>query len=146
MKFRIIKGEDIDECSLLFAAVFSSSPWDEKWTKELALERLTHFYESKGFLGVVAEKDNIVGFALGNIEPFYFGSMFYLREMCVGSSIQRKGIGSGVIDTLDAELSQLNVQRIYLATERTIPAASFYQGKGFIRSEELGFYARSVNS
>ena len=146
MKFRIIKETDIDECSSLFATVFSSSPWNEEWTKQLALERLTHFYESKSFLGVVAKKESIVGFALGNIEPFYFGSIFYLREMCVSSTLQRKGIGSGVIDTLDSELSQLNVKRIYLATEHTIPAASFYQDKGFVHSKELGFYSRSVNS
>ena len=146
MKIRAIKESDIDECSSLFAKVFSSPPWNEEWTKDLAFKRLSHFYESKDFLGVVAEEDNIVGFALGNIEPFYFGSMLYLREMCVDSVLQRKGIGSGIIDALDSELSNLNVKRVYLATERTIPAANFYQSKGFVHNEALGFYAKSVNS
>jgi len=73
-------------------------------------------------------------------------AMLYLREMCVDSALQRKGIGSGIIDALDLELSTLNVTRVYLATERAIPAADFYQNKGFVHSEKLGFYAKSVNS
>ncbi len=146
MKFRTIKESDIDGCSSLFAKVFSSAPWNEEWTKGLAFKRLSHFYESKDFLGVLAEKEGIVGFALGNIEPFCFGSMLYLREMCVDSALQRKGVGSGIIDALESELGHLNVKKVYLATERTIPAADFYQSKGFLHSEKLGFYAKSINS
>lgn len=144
MKFRLIKASDIDGCSSLFAQVFSSAPWGEEWTQDLAFKRLSYFYETKGFLGVVAEEEGVVGFALGNIEPFYFGSMFYLREMCVESDLQRKGVGSKILDRLDAELANLQVKRVYLATDRTIPAATFYQGKGFVHSEELGFYAKEI--
>jgi len=72
--------------------------------------------------------------------------MFYLREMCVDSTLQKKGIDSKIIETLDSELGNLNLKRTYLATERTIPAAEFYQSKGFVRSEEPGFYAKNINS
>ena len=146
MKYRIIKKSDIDKCSSIFADVFSSSPWNEDWSKSIAFERLSHFYESKGFLGVLAEEENILGFALGNIEPFCFGPLFYLREMCVDSQSQRKGIGSKMIDMLNSELSKLNVKKVYLTTERTIPAADFYQRKGFVHDDAVGFYAKSIHS
>ncbi|MCK5098032.1 MAG: GNAT family N-acetyltransferase [Desulfobacteraceae bacterium] len=146
MNFRLIDENDIKSCAELFNDVFSSKPWDEPWTKQLATKRLNHFYESKGFVGVLAEQDSIIGFALGNIEPFHFGSMFYLREMCTKTNLQKSGVGSKVLNALELELLSHGVYSTYLTTERDIPAASFYIKNGFIYSEKMGFYARCTNS
>lgn len=87
MKTRLIEKRDIDSCAKLFAQVFSSEPWREPWTDEHAYIRLSHFYNSKGFLGVLLE-ERILGFALGNWEPFYFGNIFSLREMYTDIQLQ----------------------------------------------------------
>ena len=146
MKLRAIKKSDIQACATLFSEVFSSEPWGESWSEDLAIDRLSHFYESKGFMGVLAESDGILGFALGNTEPFYFGPMFYLREMCTLPKLQNQGIGNKIINNLEKELISSNVHSIYLTTERDIPAASFYQNSGFRYSKEMGFYAKRINS
>ena len=144
MKLHIIEKQDLDSCALLFSNVFSSEPWNEIWTKERALERLLHFYESKGFLGVIGIDDGAIGFVLGNIEPFCDGPLFYLREMCVSDEYQNKGVGSKLLEKLQLELNSLHVKSVYLATDNTIPAAHFYKNKGFVHSEKLGFYVKSL--
>ncbi|MFT5593789.1 MAG: aminoglycoside 6'-N-acetyltransferase I [Oceanicoccus sp.] len=146
MIFRNIEEKDIEACAVLFSNVFSSEPWNEPWTKHLARERLMHFYESKGFIGVLAESDGVNGFVLGNTEPFYFGSMFYLREMCIQTDLQKQGVGSNMFYALEKALSIDNVHSIYLTTEREIPAAEFYKKKGFKYSEKMGFYAKRTIS
>lgn len=146
MILRKIEKDDIEACAALFAKVFSAEPWSEPWNTDLANKRLSHFYESKGFIGILAESDGVIGFALGNTEPFHFGSMFYLREMCTESNIQNKGVGSDIFKALEHELMLNKVQSIYLTTEREIPAAEFYKNKGFKYLDQMGFYAKRINS
>ncbi len=146
MRLRSIQETDIEACAILFTEVFSSEPWSEGWNKNFALERLLHFFESKGFVGILAENEGVVGFALGNTEPFYCGSMFYLREMCTQTDIQNQGVGSKILEALEESLSSKGVQRIYLTTQRAIPASDFYQNNGFSYSDKMGFYAKRVSS
>ena len=145
MNLRNINAADLEECAQLYAAVFSAEPWSEAWSPETALARLSHFYRSAGFAGVLAEQDGIIGFALGNSEPFYFGTLFYLREMCVHNAHQSQGVGSKVYLTLEEQLKSSFIRGIYLATERAIPAAQFYLGKGFGCSESMGFYSKQLS-
>lgn len=148
MNIRPIQESDLKACARLYVEVFSSEPWNEAWTEELAFERLVHFYQSKGFVGVLAESEevanDVIGLVLGNTEPFYYGTLFYLREMCVKSNQQNKGVGAKLLYALEAGLHDQEVKSIYLATEREIPAASFYQKHGFKLSEEMGFYAKRI--
>lgn len=146
MKIRQIQNQDIESCAKLFSTVFSDSPWKESWSQEAAFQRLAHFYESKGFEGVVAEGDGIVGFALGNVEPFYFGDIFYLREMCVCTNLQKAGCGQKILAALEGHLASKGVHSIYLTTEKQIPAAAFYQKNGFNFKEVMGFYAKRIGS
>ncbi len=120
------------------------SPWNESWDIVSAKERLHHFYESKGFIGILAERDGIVGFALGNSEPFYFGNMFYLREMCILKDLQQQGLGKKLYLALERELSLAKIHSIYLTTNRATVASSFYMSNGFKASEKMGFYAKCI--
>lgn len=147
MRPRNVTKPDLTTCAKLYTQVFSSDPWNEAWTEEVAYERLVHFYESKGFVGVLAEETEsktLLGFALGNIEPFYDGALFYLREMCTQTQSQNKGIGKAVLQALETELQMHNVQSIYLATDKAIPAAQFYQKRGFDYADDMGFYMKRI--
>jgi len=145
MILRNIEDCDIKRCAVLYSQVFSSKPWNEGWNADLARERLAHFYHSKGFIGVLAEeKEDIMGFALGNAEPYYFGSIFYLREMCIKTKLQNLGLGKRTLNALENECSAKKINKLYLTTERAIPAASFYQKNGFKYSEKMGFYAKQM--
>ncbi len=144
MNIREIRLEDLDACAALFAQVFSSSPWNESWNQSQAKRRLQHFFESNGFIGILAERDELVGFALGNTEPFYFGSMYYLREMCIASDFQKQGLGNQLYLALERKLSLEQVHSIYLTTQRETLAANFYLSNGFKCSDKMGFYAKCI--
>ena len=146
MILRSIQEKDIEACAALYAQVFSSEPWDENWSEGAARERLLHFYHSNGFCGVLAEQDGVVGFSLGNIEPFYSGSIFYLREMCRKANMSKMGVGHKVLAELERELLHQEVQDVYLITDRAIPASDFYQKNGFNHSDQMGFYAKHIKA
>lgn len=145
MKPRNITKPDLTTCAKLYTQVFFSEPWNEAWTEEVSYERLLHFYESKGFVGVLAEETDtkaVLGFALGNIEPFYKGKLFYLREMCTHNERQNQGIGKVILEVLETELYKQKVKRVFLATDTSIPASQFYQKNGFSYSKNMGFYGK----
>lgn len=144
MIIRAINKRDLKSCAALYAQVFASAPWLEPWTIEAAFNRLTYFYESLGFVGVLVEKEDLIGFALGNAEPFHSGDLFYLREMCIAPNNQSQGLGRRVISELENELRSRNLQSIYLTTERDIPAAQFYINNGFNYVKKMGFYAKRL--
>ena len=142
MKIRIIEPQDIEVCASIFVSTFSKNPWNEAWTLDAALERLWHFYNSKGFYGLIATETQALGFVLGNVEPYYTGSLFCLREMCVAATSQSKGIGTQLLKTLEEELTLIHVRRIYLLTSHDTPASRFYQKAGYERNETFGIYVR----
>jgi GNAT superfamily N-acetyltransferase len=108
-------------------------------------DRLRHFFESSGFVGFVAIQQGVlVGFLLGNTEPFHTQGMFYLREMCVLPNFQRGGIGNALLEKLETFLVSRSIAGIYLITERALPAARFYSRGGFGHSESTGFYAKQL--
>ncbi len=144
MQIRTIQEEDIENCAKLYVQTFTSSPWNESWSYSTALERLSHFYQSKGFIGILAEDQDVVSFALGNTEPFYSGLFFYLREMCTKQDLQNNGIGKKVFQALETTLQLLDTKSIYLTTERGIPAAGFYLSCGFTHNNNMGFYSKNI--
>lgn len=144
MDIRNICEQDLPSCAELFAQVFSQAPWNEPWKQDAALKRLTHFYQSKGFIGVLLWDQKLIGFALGNIEPFYFGDLFYLREMCIDPTVQNTGYGKHLMQALQERLQQQDVKGIYLTTEQQITAAQFYQKQGFQPSESMRFYSKRM--
>lgn len=146
MATRQLQKYDLKACAQLFTQVFSSPPWNEPWNTEAALSRLQHFYDSKDFVGLVAETEDqeLLGFVLGNAEPFHFGEMFYLREMCVDTETQGKGIGKALNQALEEELKARNIRSIYLTTDNRIAAAEFYKKQGFRLSETMGFYSKDI--
>lgn len=142
MIIRTINQDDLPTCAKLYTQTFSSAPWNENWSEQSALERLSHFYRSEGFLGIIALEQNAIGLALGNIEPYHSGPLFYLREMCTAENQQGKGIGGKVLQALQSELTLIGVNQIYLMTQRAIPATDFYIQQGFKLWNEMGFYSK----
>lgn len=141
MLIKKIDANDLAYCSELYADVFSSSPWLEKWDSAKAYERLKHFYDSKGFVGLLAlEENKIKGFVLGNTEPYVDGNWFYLREMCIDKASQGEGMGTDLFKALKNLLKAKGVSNIYLATKRDTQATEFYKKNGFNHEYDMGFY------
>jgi ubiquinone/menaquinone biosynthesis C-methylase UbiE/N-acetylglutamate synthase-like GNAT family acetyltransferase len=73
---------------------------------------------------VALDHESIVGVA--GFE--YYGSDALLRSVAVPSDLQKKGIGSQLVDWMIAQANQKGIKRIYLLTET---ASKFFERKGF---------------
>ncbi|MED4353308.1 GNAT family N-acetyltransferase [Schinkia azotoformans] len=158
MRTRPFVKEDISACTTLFIEVFNREPWNDRWTGQLATEYFEDVLHTPGFEGFVMEVDSdsdsdsynqsgkpvIVGFVIGTRKKWWSGDIYYLYEMCMDESYQGEGIGSKLMEDAKSALVSKGFSSIVLLTERTFPAAHFYQKHGFIESPETRFYFCSL--
>lgn len=78
-----------------------------------------------------------MGFAYGLVQQWESERHFYLKEMCVDSSQQRGGIGTGLLRHLRKTLQAEKVRQISLGTERGTPAEKFYRRLGFVTDAKI---------
>ncbi len=129
---RLESIESLEKCAEVLMEAYNAEPWNDQWTKEKAWEKLTCFYNSPKFLGWMAIRENeLVGACLGNIEPYYIGDYFYLKEMFVSVHSQRQGIGSQLMAALKAYLETINIKTIILLTSKDVFPFDFYQKTDF---------------
>ena len=142
MEIAILNKSHLPSCADLYVSVFNSSPWHDAWTEEQASRRLEETLTTPGALGLAAfQRGRLVGFLLGYRETWFTGTHYYLKEMCVGTEVQRTGIGGRLIENLSERLRRERVERLYLLTMRDGPAAAFYAKRGFYQSSKMGLYA-----
>ena len=137
MEFKLLVEDDLIKCTETFIEVFNDEPWNDKWTFTKAKKYLLNFYETPGFLGVLAvENDEILGFIFGVNKVWWSGDEFFINEMCVKTKCQNKGIGRAMLNHLIKELRSSNISNIILLTDRGIPAEEFYKKNGFEEIEK----------
>jgi ribosomal protein S18 acetylase RimI-like enzyme len=138
MNIESIEHTHLLPCAALFAAVFNKAPWNEQWDLGTVRMRLTEIYNTPGAYGVVAsDVTGVMGFVLGYVEQWNQQKHFYLKEMCVHAQQQRSGIGTAMMDTLERQLMQRGVSKIYLLTARESGAEAFYRTCGFYVSPKM---------
>ncbi len=130
--------EQLDACAQLYAAVFSSEPWNAPWTETNARDRLQEILDTPGFLGLIVEGEGqLLGFVMGCLMRAVRGRIFYLHEMCVAVEAQRGGLGSALLDRLHERLVREDVSKVFLLTMKGSPAEAFYL-KNAYREEHSG--------
>lgn len=131
--------DKLEDGARLYRTVFNEPPWDDNWTLESAQTRLSEIIETPGYRGYSASLDEeIVGLVMGHLEQWYTGEHFYLKEMCVRPSRQRRGIGTTLMEYLTRDLREDGVERVYLLTMQESPAREFYETNGFRLKEQMG--------
>lgn len=142
-----IEGTDFQEYAELFAHVFNSDPWNENWSEQQALERLTLFRDTPNFLGICAKnKSGVCGFVMGNFEPYQSDRLFILKEMCVPPNYQRSGVGSYLLTQLHENLVELGVSVVNLITREGTGAEKFYLAHNYYRSAGKRLYVASLKT
>ena len=138
MQYESIEKADLKGCARVFVEVFNSPPWNEAWTANSARMRLTEIANTPGFIGIKAlRRGELVGFVMGFSESYYDGVDFYIKEMCVLPSHQRKGVGRALLEELERGLVSNGQRKMYLLASRGTFAAGFYEQKGFNISERM---------
>jgi aminoglycoside 6'-N-acetyltransferase I len=137
LTFRPASASDAELLASVFMECFAGPPWNEPWSLETAVRRISLFAAAPTFRGIVAiEGSHAVALALGQIEGWTQGNLFLLQEMCVLPDRQGSGIGSRLLDHLLSRLRDHDdVIEMYLLTDAGSEAESFYLGRGFRRSD-----------
>ncbi len=136
-EIKVFTAEQLDEASHLYVSVFNAEPWNDLWTFETARKRLSDILQTPGFIGFVCLEHELLGFAVGYCEQWFDNTHFYLKEMCVRTGMQRKGIGTRLIDHLERALAEMNVDRVYLLTMKDGQAEAFYAKNGYRTSPRM---------
>lgn len=138
MDSREINESDLRGLAVLFTEAFNAEPWNDKWSEELAYQRLRDVFLTPGFVGVVAIEDNqITGGILGHLEWWYEGRHFNLKEFFVDRKIQGKGIGSYLLEELSKRLEKEKVGSINLLTLNSAETIGFYEKNQYRLVEEM---------
>ena len=132
---RIEPIEDIaqlEACAPILVEAFNTAYADDNWTQETALAKLVDYFQSPRFLGfIVYEGQVVVGGCIGNIETYFSGDHYYLKELFVDPQTQGKGIGQQVMKRVKSELAKMGVPMISLYTMNEGPQVTFYEKQGF---------------
>ncbi len=140
-----IDEDDLVECSELFVSTFKESPWNEEWSTEDAFERLRDFLACPNSFALKAIQNNqISGFLIGEIQKWNGAYFYFLKEICVSGKIQRKGVGSTLIENLTIRLKVRGISRIYLITQRDSIPSSFYSSLGYSENTRIMVMGKSV--
>ena len=134
---RIRSKAPLEKCAEILVKAFNQAYGDE-WTKSQALVKLNTFYNSPKFMGWVAKQnENIVGACIGNIEPYFTGDYFYLKEIFILPKYQGKGIGNNMMQIIKEELKEMDIKMMILFTVNEGHQYKFYLDNDFEEMEGM---------
>ena len=135
---KIETSQILYHCADILIEAYNAEPWNYQWTKEKAEEKLMCFYNSPKFMGWTATINNkLLGCVVGNIEPYYTGDYYYLKEMFVAPKSQKKGMGKQLMATVKNHLKTIDINTIILFTGKDFFPFDFYLKSGFNEMEEM---------
>ena len=109
-----------------------------------ARDRLAEVLATPGAYGLVRLNKETEAFVIGYGEQGYDGRVFYIKEMCVASSLQRRGVGTALMHKLEQALSGNGYGHVYLLTHRDGPAEAFYAKRGYRTSKRTVVMSRRL--
>ena len=133
MNLKVLTPQDKKPIIDLFRNVFTREPWNDDWSDPEQLDAYIDdlIGQSNSLTLGFLDGNRLVGLSMGRIKHWYEGTEYCIDEFCVDVPFQNKGIGSAFLGEIEAYLSKIGVRRLFLQTDRTTPAYSFYTNRGF---------------
>jgi len=126
------------ECSLIYIDTFNDEPWNDNWTEISSFSRLDEIYRTPGFIGFVAiDNESVLGAVFGNLETWFEGYMYNLKEMFIKKSEKGKGLGSILFTHLEDELKKQKVTSMSLFTSKGDLTEKFYLKNGCATEDDM---------
>jgi aminoglycoside 6'-N-acetyltransferase I len=145
MIIRKMEREDIVECAAILCSVYNNEMWQCRWTKEVAAEYLTDFFDMKKFVGfVLVDEKEIVGGLFAHEKVWWNNSEVFVEEMFVKPEYQRTGYGSLLMEEVNRYVREKGLAGITLSTNKYAPAPLFYRKNGFVDCEHVLFMAKEI--
>ncbi len=136
-ELRALNNSNIDEIKDFFFNIFTKEPWNDDWSDKTQLHAyITDLVGNNNSLALgLFENGNMVGLSMGSIRHWYTGTEYYVDEFCIKTEEQGHGLGTQFLRAIETYLKQKGIHHIFLQTERTAPAYSFYKKNGFFELE-----------
>lgn len=132
LTFHQFTAAHVAQAARVYTTCFNAPPWEDNWAVEAASKRLETLLSFPNAVGVVAARSShLVGLAIGHGEPWTDGLHFYLNELCIHPTEQRQGMGEALLNELMRELRARGVSSMFLFTEKSSLAESFFLEQGF---------------
>lgn len=145
MKYVKLDKSHLKECASIYIDTFNEEPWNDKWDDKTAYNRLDEIYETPGFIGLVAvDGDKVLAAVFGNLETWFEGYMYNLKEMFVKKSEKGKGLGSSLFSKLEEELKNHEVKSISLFTSKGDLTEKFYLKNGCVTESDMIMMCKEV--
>ena len=133
MKLRKLTDRDRGNMTELFEDVFTHPPWNDDWRDRKQLD--AYIADLAGQSNSLSlgyfEDGRLVGLAMGHIKHWHAGTEYIIEEFCVDRQAQGRGVGSGFMKAVETYLLDNGIGRIFLQTEKDVPAYAFYLKNGF---------------
>jgi len=122
-----------------YVETYNAPPWNDRWTEELAEEKLREMMDCSGAFGLICYDDSgsFSGVILGNIEIYFDCKQFFIKDFFVPLSCQNQGIGSLLMGELEKRLREMGIHKTYLFTAKGERTEGYYQRRGFVRWDDM---------
>ena len=142
---RLFYGELREECVEMYISVFNSPPWNERWTKESAEERLRELTRNPSFVGfAVTKSERAVGYAFCCANTWWSRKELHIEHIFVANEEQGKGYGKALLDGIEAYMRENDIHGLNLLTNRNLPCAAFYEKNGFYAIDQLRYFGKRI--
>ena len=146
MEVREMKQEDLQACAQILCRVYNNELWMCRWEQETAVSYLADFFEMKKFVGfVLCDEQQVIGAILAHEKIWWNNSEIFVEEMFITPERQRQGLGSLLLQRMEAYIREKGLAGMTLSTNKYAPAPKFYEKNGFFACEHIMFMAKELD-
>lgn len=138
---------NIDMIKDFYGDIFTNEPWNDDWSNEKQLhEYIIELIGNANSLTLAYFcGSQMIGLCMGHIRHWCTGTEYYIDEFCICRNKQSIGIGTKFLEDVEQYIISKEITRIFLLTERNVPAYNFYKKNEFEELSEHVSFAKKID-